>query len=198
MNQRGASLVTSLVFQPHAFVMKRPAGGRTRIILAALLGLATISSFAQPGTLDMNFSPGSGANSNVLAVALQSDGKIIIGGLFNSYKGVARLNQDGSPDDSFDVGWGAEVDYLDYGTPKVTLLKVQSDDRIIVGGTFTLFNGTNRNQVARLEADGSLDLSYDPNPPDDYLQGIVSSPLAVEKDGRLIQLNMTESTLFSI
>lgn len=42
------------------------------------------------GNIDDTFDPGSGANQYVQAIALQSDGKILIGGLFTSYNGTAR------------------------------------------------------------------------------------------------------------
>jgi uncharacterized delta-60 repeat protein len=44
----------------------------------------------------------------------------------------------------------------------VTALGLQSTGKIIVGGEFTSYNGTTRNHLARLNADGSLDLAFDP------------------------------------
>ncbi len=54
---------------------------------------------------------GSGADRDVRTIALQADGKVLIGGLFNTYngvqqKGIARLNVDGSLDTTFDTGSG--------------------------------------------------------------------------------------------
>src|SRR5690554_7231419 len=75
-------------------------------------------SLAQPGALDLTFNPndfgsgmGTGANDEVYTTVLQSNGKILIGGNFTSYNGVprngiARLNSDGSIDNSFDRGSG--------------------------------------------------------------------------------------------
>ena len=53
------------------------------------------------GTLDTSFAPVSGANADILTSVVQSDGKIIVGGSFNTYDGVtvnkiARLNTDGT------------------------------------------------------------------------------------------------------
>ena len=39
----------------------------------------------------------------------------------------------------------------------------QSDGKIIIGGSFSLINGTIRNNLARLNSDGSLDSSWNPN-----------------------------------
>ena len=39
---------------------------------------------------------------------------------------------------------------------------VQPDGKVLIGGDFTTVNGTNRNGIARLNADGSLDSSFNP------------------------------------
>jgi uncharacterized delta-60 repeat protein len=111
-----------------------------------------------PGTLDAAFPPGTGADSSVRAICAQSDGHVLIGGFFTSYSGatrnrVARLNADGSLDGAFDSSIGADSD--------VYALAVQSDGRIVLCGAFTAYNGTARNRVARLNADGTLDGAFD-------------------------------------
>jgi uncharacterized delta-60 repeat protein len=115
--------------------------------------------WAAGGDLDPTFNPGAGANNSILTMALQPDGKIIIGGAFTNYDGVARnriarLNSNGSLDTTFDPGLGAD------GIVWTTAL--QSDGKIIIGGEFTHVNGTNRNYSARLNADGSLDTAFLP------------------------------------
>src|SRR5947208_2170517 len=98
--------------------MKKLYSVRT-IILAGnlLLQLNTLCfhSRGAPGDVDLSFDPGSGVNGTVNAVALQPDGKVIIGGEFTTVKGlerfkVARLNADGSGDSSFNPG--ASLDQL--------------------------------------------------------------------------------------
>ncbi|TAE07120.1 MAG: choice-of-anchor D domain-containing protein, partial [Bacteroidetes bacterium] len=112
------------------------------------------------GSLDTSFDPGSGLNGGVSALSIQSDGKILIGGTFNTFNGIshnyiARLNVDGSLDTGFTPGSGFNN--------WVNALSVQQDGKIVVGGEFTNFNGTSRNRIARLNADGSLDTSFLPN-----------------------------------
>ncbi len=114
----------------------------------------------QPGDIDTSFARegGSGANGTVSAIAIQSDGKIVIGGSFTSYAGttrqrVARLNSDGSLDTTFDSSSGANS--------TVYALAIQSDGKIVIGGDFTTYDGTTRQRVARLNSDGSLDTSFD-------------------------------------
>lgn len=111
------------------------------------------------GSLDANFIPGTGANILIYSMAIQSDGKIMIGGEFTSYNGtirnrIARLNLDGSLDTSFNPGTGAN--------DITNSISIQSDGKILIGGAFTNFNGTAINRIARLNADGSRDASFNP------------------------------------
>ncbi len=109
------------------------------------------------GSLDASFNVGTGANDRIYTTAVQSDGKIYIGGWFTSYNGtacnrIARLNTDGSLDASFNVGTGAN--------DRIYTTAVQSDGKINIGGWFTSYNGTACNRVARLNTDGSLDATF--------------------------------------
>ncbi len=127
------------------------------------VGSKRITRLNANGSLDVTFNPaeygfGDGANNTVQSIVLQSDGKIIIGGLFTSYNGIginriARLNADGTLDATFNPGTGANGG--------VTATAIQSDGKIIIGGAFTTYNGTSRNRIARLNADGTLDVTFD-------------------------------------
>ena len=44
----------------------------------------------------------------------------------------------------------------------VQSLAVEPDDRILVGGFFTAINGVGRSRIARLNTNGSVDLTFDP------------------------------------
>ena len=98
--------------------------------------------------MDATFHPNLGGA--VSAIALQSDGKWIIGGNFN--KRITRINADGSVDSTFNIGAGANG--------QIFAVAIQSDGKIIIGGDFTSVNGTSRNRIARLNLDGSLDLEF--------------------------------------
>lgn len=111
------------------------------------------------GTLDVTFNPGTGTDSYITAIAIQSDGKIIIGGMFTSYNGttsnyIARLNSDGSFDATFNTGTGANG--------IIRTVTIQSNGKILIGGSFSTYNGTSVNRVARLNTDGSIDASFNP------------------------------------
>ena len=131
------------------------------------------------GSLDASFSPGTGANDDIRAVALQSDGKILIVGKFTSYNGmsrnyITRLNADGSLDTSFITGTGANDD--------IRTISIQSDGKIIIGGYFTSYNGTTRIRIARLNTNGSLDTSFDPG---SCTSSFVVTT-AIQSDGKII------------
>ena len=110
------------------------------------------------GSVDQTFGLGSGINNTALALALQPDGRIIVGGQFSQIDltqrfNLARLNNDGSVDLSFDPGNGPNGD--------VNAIVIQSDGRIVIGGTFIGYNGFARGGVARVLGNGVLDPSFD-------------------------------------
>jgi uncharacterized delta-60 repeat protein len=109
------------------------------------------------GTPDDAFDPGSGPSSEILALAVQPDGKILVGGDFTSYNRIprhriARLNADGSLDTSFNPEPGPNA--------QVRSILVKPDGQILVGGWFARWGQTNRNGVALLNADGTLDPNF--------------------------------------
>ena len=131
------------------------------------------------GTLDTSFNPGAGGSSpSVYSLAVQPDGKILVGGNFTTLGGlissrIGRVNPDGTLDTSFNTGAGGS-------SPSVNCLAVQADGKIIVGGSFTTLGGQNRNYVGRLNADGTLDTSFNPG-----ASSYVNS-MAVQTDGKIL------------
>lgn len=112
------------------------------------------------GSLDAGFTVGTGANFLVTCVAVQSDGKILIGGYFNNYNGslvvaLARLNSNGTLDTGYNFG-GSGLNNA------VAAISLQPDGKALVGGFFTNYNGTGRNRIMRVNTDGSLDTGFDP------------------------------------
>ena len=116
-------------------------------------------------TLDTEFLPtltnGNGLNPVVRFLLQTINGveSIFIAGDFDTVEGqnrsnIARLNLDGTLDTSFNVN--ASVN----GTVNQAIL--DSGGKILLGGTFTEVNGVSRVNVARLEADGTLDETFNP------------------------------------
>jgi uncharacterized delta-60 repeat protein len=139
-----------------------------------------IARFNFNGSLDTTFDPGTGADGEITAAVLQPDGRIVVAGLFTSFNGfphnrVCRLNANGSVDQNFGLGNGINNAAL--------ALALQSDGRIIVGGQFSQVDLTLRNNLARLNTNGSVDLSFDPGPngPSGDVNAIVIQP-----DGRIV------------
>ena len=109
------------------------------------------------GAHEVEYDVGSGVNVRpVGVVAIQQDGKVLIGGDFTQVRDVtrnriARFNVDGSLDTSFNAGTGPN--------DLVKVIKVQPDGKILVGGDFRTWNGSVRSCLVRLNEDGSLDSS---------------------------------------
>ena len=108
------------------------------------------------GSVDTNFDLNLGASDTVRAIAIQNDGRILIGGDFTNVNGVAlnhiaRLNTDGSLDATFtnNIGVGANN--------TVQAIAVQADNRIVLAGQFTSANGVTRNRITRLLPNGAVD-----------------------------------------
>jgi len=128
--------------------------------LVALLGVNG-QAHAQPGTLETTFNSLLNVGAQVYAVALQTNGQIIIGGSFTSIAGtsiknVARLNQNGSLDLTFNPMTAA-----DYGF--ISALVVQPDGKILIGGSFASTTGAAPSNLARLNTNGTADASFDIN-----------------------------------
>jgi uncharacterized delta-60 repeat protein len=111
------------------------------------------------------------------ALAIQPDGKILIGSSFlnvagTTRRGVARLDVDGSVDTSFgDANANGDV----------VAIAVQADGKLLVGGDFDQIGGAARHYLSRLNANGTLDASFaDPN-----LDAEVWS-IAVQPDGKVL------------
>ena len=132
-----------------------------RVVVAICAFTSAYLLHAQPGSLDMTFNPGSGANGAVNCMAIQTNGQIVIGGGFTTFNGtsqncVARLNADGSVDGTFGIV------QADNGVYAIAL---QGDGNILIGGAFASVNGMQFPQhFARLRYDGSVDTSFNPGP----------------------------------
>jgi uncharacterized delta-60 repeat protein len=116
---------------------------------------------APDGSLDETFNTeGAGPSGKVLAVAIDLDGSIMIGGEFTGINGIARshvgrLRADGGVDTAFDPGSPGINN-------TVTAVAIQSDHKVVIGGSFTSVAGATVGRIARLNGNGSLDSSFDP------------------------------------
>ena len=144
--------VASIILQPDNKIL---VGG----IFTSYSGVTSnyIIRLNSNGTIDNTFNIGTGFDSYVQSIILQPDNKILVGGNFTSYNGVARnniirLNSDGSIDNTFNIGTG----FNNFVWPMIS----QTDGKILVGGNFTSYNGVTRNRIVRLNSDGTIDNAF--------------------------------------
>ena len=157
-------------------------------------------ALAAPGEADPSFNVE--VDSWVYAVAVQADGKILIGGTFTNVSGVlrygiARLNADGSLDGGFDAGFIAgKTNCIGFYKTNCSIgrsirsVVVQPDGKILIGGEFLSVAGVNHSGIARLNVDGSVDGSFDPGtgissdgPPS---RSASVGAMAIQADGKLL------------
>jgi uncharacterized delta-60 repeat protein len=108
-------------------------------------------------SIDDTFVYGTGFNGEAVALAIQSDGKILVGGNFTTYKGTARnriirLETDGSIDTTFGIGTGFNA--------TVWAITIQPDGKILVGGEFTSYSGAVESKIVRLNTNGTIDTTF--------------------------------------
>jgi uncharacterized delta-60 repeat protein len=183
-------VVYSIAVQPDGKILI--GGGFTSVngsTVNTTTGVNYIARLNEDGTLDTTFNSGlGGADNGVFSIAVQPDGKILIAGYFTSVNGsavspttgvnrIARLNANGTLDTTFNNGLGG-------ANSTVYDVAVQADGKIVIGGDFTSVNGTTGvNRIARLNADGTLDTTF--NSGKSGANKIVYS-VAVKPDGTVV------------
>jgi len=117
--------------------------------------------FDLTGTRDDSFqvSIGDLFLNKVTGLIVQPDLKIVVCGDFLGVNGqpsssLARLHANGSLDTSFNVGTGADN--------WVFRISPHQDGKFLAAGFFQTVNGQSRPGIARLNGDGTLDTSFDP------------------------------------
>jgi len=205
----GDEVVWQMALQPDGKILVAGRGLRINDISYSLVRLN------QDGSRDVSFSlltKSPDSNRGVESIAVQPDGKILIGGDFmtigiNTRKAIVRLNPDGTLDPSFDIQLSSSslqgrpesivvlpneqvlaggnmvvttgastisslVRLNPDGSPDVVFnpeveagstvhsVALRADGSIYIAGNFTKINGTQRNCIARLNADGTLDPGF--------------------------------------
>jgi len=124
-----------------------------------------IAVISQNGTVDPAFNPGAGFNDSAMSIVADPiRNNVVVAGYFTDYDGntvgrIARVNTDGS----MVAGFPAPNEGNSEGANgPIRCVTRQPDGRLIIAGEFTSYNGIKRAGVARLEADGSLDLTFVP------------------------------------
>ncbi|MFH1853348.1 MAG: right-handed parallel beta-helix repeat-containing protein [Candidatus Neomarinimicrobiota bacterium] len=159
-----------------------------------------VARYNQNGSLDNTFGTSgyvttdvSSVGDEAWAVALQSDGKIVVAG-YSKYAtwceyGVVRYNSDGSLDTSFDSD-GIVTTSVNVGSGwgYIYSVAIQEDGKIIIAGSSPSATGNQDITLVRYNSNGSLDTSFDTD-------GIVTANItgaevahgiAIQADGKIV------------
>ncbi|MFN0277662.1 MAG: FG-GAP-like repeat-containing protein [Pyrinomonadaceae bacterium] len=161
------------------------------------VGRNSLARFNSDGTLDATFSTGTGPiygrqpYSPVDSIAVQQDGKILVGGLFGDFnnsgkKNVVRLNGDGSLDPSFTL----DTNVRSFGFENaIADIAIQSDEKILISGEALYTPATAQRLIIRLNADGSLDPTFNLNPLSTgggFRSGTAINRILIQPDGKIV------------
>ncbi len=132
--------IFAIAIQPDGKIIA--AGSFTRFNGQSVSRIVRLNS---DGSIDTSFTPGVLFNNAVHALAIQADGKILVGGVFSAASRLVRLNTDGSLDAAL-------------GSINVAVLAVliTHDNKILVGGGFS----PSQPALRKLNLDGSADSTY--------------------------------------
>lgn len=173
-----------------------------RIVVAGDTDVGTFSAdfaiarYTNAGVLDTSFDGDGKATTDFggevdrgYAVAVQSDGKILVAGRSGADFGLARYNSDGSLDSSFDLD-GRVTTSFGGSAAMAYSVALQSDGKIILAG-YTIESGDYKFAVARYTIAGTLDSTFDGD--GKVITTVVDSgtfaiarAVAVQSDGKIV------------
>jgi uncharacterized delta-60 repeat protein len=150
-------------------------------------GVNRIVRLNSDGTRDTTFTANTGTGFNFFAfsIAIQSDGKIVIGGYFTTFNGatvngIVRLNSNGTRDTTFTTNTGTAFPPFE---ASVDSIAIQSDGKIVCGGGFVAFNGVTVNNIVRLNSNGTRDTTFTTNTGTGFNDTVNS--ISMQSDGKI-------------
>ncbi len=148
---------------PNISAILPAGGGKTLVAGSVYVGFVThaLARLNSNGSLDNTFTlsqtnPPGVAVFAYNAITFDPAGRIIAGGAASSQAYVRRLNANGSVDGTFTGGGVISP------SGEITAVAAQSDNKILLGGTFTTVSGQARNGLVRLNEDGTVDGAFLP------------------------------------
>jgi uncharacterized delta-60 repeat protein len=148
------------------------------------------------GTRDTTFSSniGTGSNTPIAQVTLQQNGKIVLIGYafgdhfgqFNgaTVPGLVRLNSDGTVDTTFLTNIGTGIGTTTSFTNSIYAVIEQPDGKLLIGGSFTVFNGVTVNRIIRLNSDGTRDTTFSSNTGSGFTNAVFN--IIIQPDGKFL------------
>lgn len=164
------------------------AGGNfTALTVPSLTNASRIVRFNVNGSIDSSFNnnaggtntPGVGFNKVVYDICIQSDNKILVGGRFDDYinancNRIIRLETNGSVNNIF----GSNIGFNN----KVNVISNTLNNKILVGGDFTKYNGVSASKIIRLNNDGTIDGSFNTGTGFDNMVNAITT----QADGKIL------------
>ena len=169
-------------FDDNAFVLKLLSDGSFLVggqfIAYNGTTVSRLVKLNSDGSLNTSFSENVALNSDIFAIHVLSSGGIYVGGNFTNK--LIKLTSNGTTDETFDVGTGFN--------DMVTSIKVDSNSKVVVGGWFNAaYNGSPCNRgIVRLNADASLDSSFETEGDGLNFNASVVQCLAIQSDGKIV------------
>ncbi len=163
---------------------------KSTFLFSIILGCNVLH--AQSGNVDLAFGKpvltlgdSSRFNDDVRAILIQPDGNAIVAGKFthyngisNSYNGILRLTPGGNIDASFIVSSGFNA------FSEVNTLAIQTDGKILAGGSFSTYNTIACGKIARINSNGSADLPFLLNIGNGFNNNV--NAISIQDDGKII------------
>ena len=141
--------------------LSNPTNAALGTVSNAVVNIVDAQTFNQPpGNPDVGYNASTYFNGSVLSLGQQSSGDLIVGGNFTVVSGavenyLARLLPNGLLDTTF-------LNNLAGANAAIQTVAVQTDNQILIGGSFTSFDGQHLNRIARINTDGTVDSTFIP------------------------------------
>jgi uncharacterized delta-60 repeat protein len=157
-------------------------------------------SFDSDGKV-ITFITGAGSIDVANAVAIQTDGKIVVAGRADGNLAVVRYNTDGSLDAAFGTGGKVTTTIVNL-TFAANAVAIQADGKIVAGGVVGFSGGTSFG-LARYTTNGTLDTSFDTDGlvrTDNIGAGCCGSSsyinaIAIQSDGKIVAAGAATSSI---
>lgn len=167
-----------------------------------------VARFSSHGALDETFGSSGrvfldfGTSSDGAAVLVTPDGHIVVAGGSNKRFALARLDADGTLDESFDGDGIVTTSFPQSGAARATGLALQSDGKLVVAGAIGVAYGPDPFALARYNVDGSLDRAFDGDglvttlvQDQDSAGGVAD--MALQPDGKIVLVGQQRAYIYS-